>query len=94
MAKFKGNGLVWDKDNDCVLCKFINGEYYTTDEREKEILRNIGFKYDDEDEIPIIEDDAEEENEEYIRQLAKEQGIKSWHVKSIDNLKKELSEME
>jgi hypothetical protein len=32
--------------------------------------------------------------EEEIRKLAKKQGIKSWHVKAIDTLKEELSEME
>lgn len=36
----------------------------------------------------------EEIDEEAIRKLAKESKIKSWHVKSIDRLLKELEEME
>ena len=31
-----------------------------------------------------------EQSEDDIRQMAKEKGIKSWHVKSIETLKKEL----
>lgn len=34
-----------------------------------------------------------EENEELIRQTAKELGIKSWHVKNIDKLKVEIEEL-
>lgn len=37
-------------------------------------------------------EDTEELNEEKIRQLAKEKGIKSWHVKSIERLLQELEE--
>ena len=33
---------------------------------------------------------AKENTEEELRELAKEKGITSWHVKSVDTLKKEL----
>lgn len=39
--------------------------------------------------IEVIEEELEI-NEKELRQRAKEAGIKSWHVKSIDNLIKEL----
>lgn len=29
--KFYGNGVVWNTDTDSALCKFINGEFETTD---------------------------------------------------------------
>jgi len=32
----------------------------------------------------------ESDEDQAVRQLAKDEGIKSWHLKSIENLKKEL----
>ena len=29
--KFYGNGIVWNADTDSTLCRFINGEFETTD---------------------------------------------------------------
>jgi len=46
--KFYGNGVVWDKDNSKRLCKFIDGVYSTEDKREIEIIKQIGFKHDNE----------------------------------------------
>ena len=39
-----------------------------------------------------IFDVEKEETEEELRHRAKAAGVKSWHVKSIENLKKELGE--
>lgn len=36
--KFLGKGTVWDASNNRILCRFIEGTYETTDEREIEIL--------------------------------------------------------
>ena len=36
--KFLGKGTVWDASNNRILCRFIEGTYKTTDEREIEIL--------------------------------------------------------
>lgn len=51
--------------------------------------------YRNPDMIPADEPDedkdfVETEEEQAIRQLAKDEGIKNWHNKKIDNLKKEL----
>lgn len=43
---------------------------------------------------PIEPESAEESSEEKIRQQAKALGIKSWHVKNIDKLIKEIEEVE
>jgi len=51
-----------------------------------------------EPEEEVVADDVEatpdnsvdDDNEETIRQMAKDEGIKSWHVKKIETLKKEL----
>jgi hypothetical protein len=37
--KFKGNGLVWNPIKNKLLCKFIDGEYTTSDHAEISILR-------------------------------------------------------
>ena len=50
--KFYGKGIVWNKDNDKVLCKFIDGVYETEDSREISILQQ-NYKYDGE--LPVIE---------------------------------------
>ena len=46
------------------------------------------FKVVDEENKKSIDKADDSEND--IRQLAKEKGIKSWHVKSIEKLKQEL----
>lgn len=45
--KFYGNGVVWDKENNKRLCKFINGEFDAEDERVIAILKSLGYQYDD-----------------------------------------------
>lgn len=90
MAIFKGKGLVWNPVKENILCNFNNGDYETTDEQEKAILIKLGFEYDDLDEIPIVEEETEEE----IRAKAKELGITNWHNKKIENIEKEISELE
>jgi len=44
MHKFYGTGLVWDKENNKLLCEFKNGEYITEKEREIKILSSLEYK--------------------------------------------------
>lgn len=65
-------------------------------------LKNVkSFRFDangefETDNVHLIEklklhfETSNELSEDEIRQLAKDNGIKSWHVKSIETLKKEL----
>ena len=39
-------------------------------------------------------DNTEKLTEEELRQLAKDNNIKSWHVKGLDKIKEELKELE
>lgn len=50
--KFKGSGIVWDAERNCILCKFENGELVTEDVRVIEILQENNYAYEElEDEI-------------------------------------------
>ena len=42
----KKNTIVWDGENDKPLCKFVNGVYDTSNEREIAILKATGYKSD------------------------------------------------
>lgn len=44
--KFYGNGIVWDGDNNKVLCKFLNGEIETSDKHIIDKLTEKGYKCD------------------------------------------------
>lgn len=53
--KFKGNGIIWDADNNCALCKFEDHELVTEDERVIEILKENGFEFEEsKDSTPSI----------------------------------------
>lgn len=49
------------------------------------------FKVVDSDQPVVAQEIKTELSDEYIRKLAKEKGIKSWHTKSIKTLKGELN---
>lgn len=78
--------------NRFAVCKFDeNGELETNDDKIIFVLQNklSGCTWDEGKKAKAIEvldvlSDAD------IRELAKEKGIKSWHVKKIDKLKLEL----
>jgi len=89
---FYGNGHVWDKDRNSMLCNFKGGELDTDNDRTIKILQSLGYKSEFGDEI--IVDSVEVDDDGDIRNKAKELGIKSWHVKSIDNLISEIKEAE
>ena len=46
--RFYGNGSVWDKENNNVLCRFVNGKLDTNYKRIQKILIDAGYKYDEE----------------------------------------------
>lgn len=49
--KFKGNGIVWDAENNCVLCQFNDEEFETEDERVIEILQDNDYEYEEVEEV-------------------------------------------
>lgn len=53
--KFYGNGIVWDAQAGRTLCRFINGEFESTDEHTESVLKGLGYKYDPPKEIRVIE---------------------------------------
>ena len=91
--------VLYSKDGEMIRCNINEVEYHL----QNGYLKNHpGRQIDDalESEIDKLEDEIEQkesqidEREDEIRALAKSKGIKSWHVKSIDNLLKELDELE
>ena len=83
---------VTQKSSRFAICKFDeNGELETNDDKLIYILQNklTGCTWDEgktvkaEDVIDVLSDAD-------VRELAKEKGIKSWHVKKIDKLKTEF----
>ena len=53
--KFKGNGIIWDADKNCALCKFKDGELVTENDRVIKILSENGFEFEEsEDAIPSL----------------------------------------
>lgn len=58
--KFLGTGIVWDKDNDRMLCEFKKtglrqGELETFDKNLIKKLKELGYKYE------VTEEDLERE---------------------------------
>lgn len=80
--------------NRFVVCKFDeNGELETNDSKLIHILQTKlpGCTWDEEVNVEVTKEEVKEIlSDDEIRELAKEKGIKSWHVKKIDNIKKEL----
>ena len=88
-----------------LVCTFDeNGEFETNDQRIINVLKTklLGVTWEEEipvegsDEVVQIIEKESNPNEldhltdDDIREMAKNNGIKSWHVKSIKRLKKEL----
>jgi hypothetical protein len=84
--------------NRYAICKFDDkGELETNDPKLIFILKNkvVGCTWDKEDEVIVEADEVKDIlSDDDIRQLAKSKGIKHWHNKKIDRLKKELEELE
>lgn len=45
--KFKGHGIIWDADRNCILCKFTDGELITEDERVIELLQDNNYEFEE-----------------------------------------------
>ncbi len=91
--------VLYSKDGEILHCNINEVDYYL----QNGYLKNHPDRQIDnalEGEIDKLEDEIEkkesqiDEREDEIRALAKSKGVKSWHVKSIDNLLKELDELE
>jgi len=65
------------------------GEYETDNETLCKVLKQ---SFAVKEENNVTDDKPVEKTDEEIRSLAKEKGIKSWHIKSIDKLLAELKE--
>jgi hypothetical protein len=66
-----------------------NGVYETENKYLIKVL-SARFSSLEADSVAITAEISEELTDDEIRQMAKEQGIKSWHVKKINKLKEEL----
>lgn len=79
--KFKGKGIVWDADNNRVLCKFKNGELETDDKHVIKTLLNAGYEYEGEIDVAIeddeFEDTPEDNNQEETKDVTKKKSSKS-----------------
>ncbi|MHA1302988.1 MAG: hypothetical protein ACTSPI_04725 [Candidatus Heimdallarchaeaceae archaeon] len=82
--KFKGNDVVWDAERKKALCVFKNNTFETKNKYIIDKLIKYGYKTIDEF------DRFETLSNKELRQLAKDEGIKSWHNKKIENILKEL----
>jgi hypothetical protein len=43
MAKFLGNGIVWDAARNKELCSFVAGAFVTDDQRTIDLLRSLNY---------------------------------------------------
>ncbi|KNY24998.1 hypothetical protein [Pseudobacteroides cellulosolvens] len=57
--KFYGHGVIWDKQNDEVLCKFVNGEFVTEDIAIIEKLKRLNYSCDEQYNQEINSDNDE-----------------------------------
>ncbi len=89
MATIKGKGIVWDKANNRVLCKFKDGEYTTGEMAVITLLQACGYE--------VVEDgwETEQGNTEgqevkaeqtynELRQEAKAKGINTYKMTKAD----------
>ena len=88
----EGTRYVWDSQRNSTLCEFKNGQCET--ENDYVIKRLIALGYETENGSEIVITDAKEEDVdeelETLKELAKEQGIERYWLKSAETLKKEL----
>ena len=84
---------VWDAEANAPLCEFVDGVFETEDEVIIGKLNDLGYIGEG------VSDDVPEEEEvvspeKILRDKAKELGIKSYHLKSVETLEKEIAELE
>lgn len=62
MIIFYGKGMVWDKQKNKLLCKFVNGEYSTKDKHEQAVLKKLNYEFEEvQIEIPDLSNATEED---------------------------------
>ena len=81
---------VWDAESNAPLCEFVDGEFVTDDETVMKKLIDLG--YEPAGEI-AVDPEPPVSDEKILREKAKELGIKSYHLKSVETLEKEIAEI-
>ena len=79
--KFYGNGIVWDKEKNKRLCKFVEGEFETDDNRIVNNLVDLGYKYEGvlidvtthEDSKPMFIQGIEEKEDDGVQEEIQEE---------------------
>jgi len=75
--------------------RFDKDGYFETEN--KHLIKRLSAKFkivEEVKEVLLEKNNESEVSEEELRNLAKEAGIKSWHVKSVERIIKELEELE
>lgn len=62
--KFKGNGIVWNPEDNKELCKFSKGSLETENPELIEKLKNLGYKQIVEEETELLNSNEESQKEE------------------------------
>lgn len=68
--KFKGQGNIWDAENNCILCRFKKGELETDDRRVIDMLISAGYEHDGE-----LENKGVEPTIKQLKAMLEEKGI-------------------
>lgn len=89
----KASIVVWDAVADKPLCEFIDGAFETDDETIIAKLNDLGYEgVNVSDDVP--DPDPKVNEEKLLRDKAKALGIKSYHLKSVETLEKEIAELQ
>lgn len=95
MTKFKGNGVVWNPEENKPLCKFSKGSFETEDPELIAKLKTLGYKQIVEEESELLdsneETQKEETNEPEQTQTTENQNTISDDFKELRQLAKEKS---
>lgn len=84
--------IVWNAEGNAAFCEFIDGEFETDEAELIAKLIDLGYEYEDEN--PVSDHEPKVSEEKLLRDKAKELGIKSYHLKSVETLTAEIAEIE
>ena len=85
---------VWDAEANSPLCEFVDGEFETDDEAIISKLEELGYEPCGADPANFPDPEPPVSDEKLLRDKAKELGIKSYHLKSVETLEKEIADLE